>query len=469
MKIVIIGAGISGCAAYIALKKHLPLPAPPAEDHSYTIYEAHNTNKDTTTADRTLNLHSSTLIVGGGLGVAPNGLNVLRRLDPDILKDVTRGGYSISTFKMKSKHGRVLVNMESASKIEEMGSMNTVASSRDNLWRCLRTRVPDDIIVNKRITEVIASQDGRNIIKFADGSAPVQADLVIGADGVKSTVKRALFPEMKEEVYPHQYEGLVGIGGFVPSTPALRKHIDKGSMNFIFGGNGFFGYFYANSSPSSLYRDSPYHISEPGDLIAWWSTFAMDECPSDPRNIDCDAVRKELRERHSRWTDPVIQNIINGELKVESVYPTWTAPELPTWYRNGVVLIGDAAHALPSTSGQGSSQALEDVEAYSLFLAHELRNAYAKPLDEQPAIEQEAIMTAAKKYTNLRQPHVKKILDQARQMQNQKRNMSPIQEWIMYCFMWLMGFFPSVMTKGLRQVIQYNIEEEVEKVLRVGE
>jgi 2-polyprenyl-6-methoxyphenol hydroxylase-like FAD-dependent oxidoreductase len=192
----------------------------------------------------------------------------------------------------------------------------------------------------------------------------------------------------------------------------------------------------------------------------------MDECPADPRNIDRTAVAKELRERHADWTDPVIQNIVTGELKIENVYPTWTAPEVPTWERDGVVLVGDAAHALPSTAGQGSSQALEDVEALTLFLAHELRNAYRSPLDTQLLTEKKAITTAAKRYMKLRQPHVKKILDQARRMQNQKRNMSPVEEWVMYCFMWLVGVFPSVMAKGLRMVLEYNINEEVERVLK---
>jgi 2-polyprenyl-6-methoxyphenol hydroxylase-like FAD-dependent oxidoreductase len=208
MKIVIIGAGISGCTAYLSLKKHLPRPSPPAEDHSYTIYEAHDTDKDTTAEDRSSTMHSSTLVVGGGLGVGPNGLNVIQRLDPELLKDIVRGGYSVSTYCMKSKHGRTLVTMDSqaTSSSIEKENMNVLASSRHSLWRCIRTRVPDEIIVNKRIAEVIAKPDGRNIVRFADGGVPVEADLVIGADGLKSTAKRALFPDVKGDVYPHQYE-----------------------------------------------------------------------------------------------------------------------------------------------------------------------------------------------------------------------------------------------------------------------
>ncbi len=211
MKIAIIGAGISGCTAYLLLKKHLPKPDP-AEDHSITIYEAYDTDKDTTHVERGEGpTHSSTLIVGGGLGVGANGLNVLKRLDEDLLRDMVRGGYVVATMNMKSKDGKVLVRTQHAGGPpppagSQPRNMNMLASSRHSLWRCLRVRIPDSDIVTKRVVDVVAKPDGRNLINFADGSPPVEADLVIGADGLKSIAKRALFPDAKEDPFPAQYE-----------------------------------------------------------------------------------------------------------------------------------------------------------------------------------------------------------------------------------------------------------------------
>jgi 2-polyprenyl-6-methoxyphenol hydroxylase-like FAD-dependent oxidoreductase len=81
-----------------------------------------------------------------------------------------------------------------------------VAASRHSFWQALRSRIPGEHIINKRILEVIASPDGKNLIQFVDGSPSVEADLVIGADGVRSTAKRAIFPEAKEDPYPPNYE-----------------------------------------------------------------------------------------------------------------------------------------------------------------------------------------------------------------------------------------------------------------------
>ena len=209
-------------------------------------------------------------------------------------------------------------------------------------------------------------------------------------------------------------------------------------MNFVFGGNGFFGYFFAGSSESSPLRDSPYHVSEPGESLAWWSTFTADECPT-PGTLDKDAVTSEIRERHKDWQDPVIQRILQ-KLQVDNMYPTWTVPPLPSWERDGVVLVGDAAHALPPTSGQGSSQALEDVEAFALFLGHYLRKAYQDhKTDGDVASQKQVIKTAAKQYVDLRLPRVTMILDNAQKTQNTKRDKGVIAEYVMYAFMWVFG------------------------------
>ncbi|KAJ5099093.1 hypothetical protein N7532_006094 [Penicillium argentinense] len=468
MKIIIIGAGISGCASYLSLQKHLPQT--PGSPHSYAIYEAYDTSRDTTFRERpaTDDTRSATLVVGGGLGVGANGLNVLKRLDESLYADVVAGGYPYSNFKLKSAYGWTLMNVEATADVDGK-IMNSVSMSRHSIWQALRDRIPSDVIVNKKIYRVVLNggASGRHLITFTDGSEPVEADLVLGADGLKSTVKRALFDAetAEDDPYPPQYEGLTGVGGFHPVTPSLRANIPTSSMTITFGGNGFFGYVYSSSSETDSSRTSAYNMPSPGNTITWWSTYGAEDCP-EPKTADKAAMNADLKARHAHWKDPVIQEIIR-DVHVETMWPTWTTPELPMWEREGIVLLGDAAHALPPTSGQGSAQALEDVECFSLFLKHHLERVYTQnPAGDGQGVsqaEREAIQVAAKKYMALRMPRVKAILDEARQRQQGKKNMNVVQEFVMYLILWLVGCFAPA--NPAKPILEYNMAEEVRKVL----
>ncbi|KAJ5936418.1 hypothetical protein N7454_005053 [Penicillium verhagenii] len=474
MKIIIVGAGISGCTTYLSLQKHLPQPPSPAEKHTYTIYEAYDTARDTTFRERPASVtgegstRSATLVVGGGLGLGPNGLNVLRRLDESLLQDVVRGGYPYSAFHIKSAYGRTLMQVQASAEVDGH-AMNSVAMSRHSIWQCLRDRISDGVIVNKKIAKVIpnGSHTGKHLITFVDGSEPAEADLVIGADGLKSTVKRALFDveNAEDDPYPPKYEGLVGVGGFTPVTETLRRKIPNGTMTITFGGSGMFGYVYSSSSQTDKHRDSANHISSPGDTLTWWSTYGMQECP-DPKTVDRAAITEDLRQRHASWSDPVIQEIIQS-VNVETMWPTWTTPELPIWDRDGIVLLGDAAHALPPTSGQGSAQALEDSESFPMILAHYLKRVYRHndvPVSSDAEFtEKDAILLAAKKHTALRYPRVKMLLDEAQKRQRKKQQKGLVEEFIMYLILWLVGFFTPA--NSAKDVLEYNIADEVQKVL----
>jgi 2-polyprenyl-6-methoxyphenol hydroxylase-like FAD-dependent oxidoreductase len=222
MKIIIIGAGISGLAAYLELKKHLPVPSglesSSSGQHLYTIYEAYDSSIDTVYEQRTFDEsnYSATLVVGGGLAIAPNGLSVLKRLDEELLRDMVRAGCMIDTFEMRTRGGSLLVSMQSDRRSpgnqkdgSNSRSMKTLACLRQEIWRSLRTRVPDEVILKKKVSEVISVTDldgkTKHIVHFEDGSPSAEADLVIGADGVKSTARKALFPDQKD-AYPPQYE-----------------------------------------------------------------------------------------------------------------------------------------------------------------------------------------------------------------------------------------------------------------------
>lgn len=146
-------------------------------------------------------------------------------------------------------------------------------------------------------------------------------------------------------------------------------------------------------------------------------------------------MRNDLQARFANWKDPVINRIVS-EVEIDSIYPVWTTPDLPTWTAGSVVLIGDAAHALPSSSGQGISQALEDLQAFSMLLAKHFSQD-----DDHTENLQEAIEMASKSYCQVRMPRVKRIADHGRKLGDMKREKGFIAEYLLYFILWIMGWY----------------------------
>lgn len=191
------------------------------------------------------------------------------------------------------------------------------------------------------------------------------------------------------------------------------------SMVFSFGGDGFFGY-------------SPYSPDE--NRMMWWSTYETEAVPT-KKGIDIEEIRQQLRERHKDWRDPAITEIVKN-VDVDSIYPVFTTPELPHWGENGLVLIGDAAHALQPTSGQGASQALEDAQTFALLLTHYLEQAYSSG---SKVSEADAIILSSKLLYEIRSPRVEALADKARMIDARKMKQTIWAEMLLCLFLWLVG------------------------------
>lgn len=327
MHIVIVGSGISGLSTFLWLNK-LGLTA----TNSVEIYEA----RADSSADSSRYYDGSATnatFIGGALGLSPVGLRVLKRLGPQLEQELLRAGHWMGRWRLSNAKGWVLGETE----VVESGG--GVLIGREIFWQSLRCRVPDGVVIGEKVVEVSTggkTASGKPKASFEDGTS-VEADLVIGCDGIWSKVRTAVLSEQVNPVY----QGLTGVGGFVPSSKL--EGVDDGEMNVVFGANGFFGYGYTSSEDANPGK----HGSEAG----WWSTYSLAECPSDWRHIDREDAKQQLKERHHGWKNQVIRRVLE-DVEIDSVYPTFTTPDLPTWERGGCVIVGDAAHALqPSESG----------------------------------------------------------------------------------------------------------------------
>lgn len=207
MKIIITGGGVAGLATYLHLTKHLPPPPAPLPSHSIIIYESHRP-KPPTSPDENQNevppsfesLSTSTAIVGGGLGIAPNGMRVLAHLDAGLRDAVAAQGFPCENFVfMAARNGWTLGvqgtgdggGFEGAEGRAEV----CVSSSRHGLWACLREKVPEGVVRYGRV--VGAERRGGKVVVRLEGSGEDECDLLVGADGVRSKVREALFGEAK--------------------------------------------------------------------------------------------------------------------------------------------------------------------------------------------------------------------------------------------------------------------------------
>ena len=94
---------------------------------------------------------------------------------------------------------------------------------------------------------------------------------------------------------------------------------------------------------------------------------------------------------------------------------------------------------LQPTSGQGTSQALEDCESFVLLLSHYLKEGYLRPSDTQLATETKARATAARKFVDMRMPRIKAIQWRSKKMGNMKKKMGIVQEMLLYLILWAVG------------------------------
>lgn len=207
MKIIIVGAGIAGISTYLLLKKHLlDDPSSNLKDHiSITIYESHHPKVGNRDDEKEGNasfeeLSSSTALVGGGIGIAPNGMRILGELDEKLHDKVLKRGFLVENAVFRSSRGWTLgkIRWGDMREPEEF----CVSIARHRLWECLRDAIGEDVIQYKKVASVKNGIGGKSVVTFADGSEDEEAELVIGADGVKSAVRKAIFGEK----YPPSYE-----------------------------------------------------------------------------------------------------------------------------------------------------------------------------------------------------------------------------------------------------------------------
>lgn len=313
MKIAIIGAGVSGLAAAVALA---------ARDHQVTVYE------------RSPELRAA----GNGVLIWNNATGILRELGIEL----DGLGRRMDVADVWSSTGAPLMRTDLTEITTAFGTP-CIGVMRGQVIERLAAALPAGTVsLGRECTKIDHSAQG-GTLRFADGEE-VRADVLIGADGYRSAVRTHLFGEDNA-----QYTGIASWHGTTGAPLDL-------------GGEHVVPTFYGRDGLCTIHPVA-------GGQFHWSFEVPFDNgeryvrAPGLPLAVERHSPRTRLERLHEwfdGWTPPVSQLL--DVIKEEDIaVAPHTIHEVRKWWGHGpVTLVGDAAHAIPPRAGWGVNQALED-------------------------------------------------------------------------------------------------------------
>ena len=308
MKAIIVGGGIGGLSAAIALRR---------------------AGVEATVFERTGKLGE----IGAGISLWANAMKALRKLG--LYDAVLAVGRPLRPRgELRSLRGEVFYEVSAAAMEERFGDVN-VALHRAHLQKTLLAALDEGAI---RLGAEFAGfeQDGGGVVaRFANGREEC-GDLLVGADGLHSVVRAQL-----------RGNGLPRYAGYT----AWRAVVEP-KEELLPWGTGF----------ESWGRGARFGCAHIGDgRVYWFATANAPEGEKDGPPGDLTGAKAKLLHLFSRWHRPVadlVEAAEEGTILRTDIYDREPLGE--RWGEGKVTLLGDAAHPMTPNLGQGACQAIED-------------------------------------------------------------------------------------------------------------
>jgi 2-polyprenyl-6-methoxyphenol hydroxylase-like FAD-dependent oxidoreductase len=303
---IVVGAGIGGLAAAIALRR---------AGWEVEVFERAATPGE----------------LGFALLLAPNAMRALRALG--LADRIIAGGAVAEHGEIRRADGNVLKRIDFRPVRDRLGEPSVTVLRAVLHGALLETVGPAALRLGSPVATVTSDAEGA-AVKLASGEVR-RARLVVGADGVQSVVRKTLHADEPAA----RWSGLIALRGLVRGMP------DLGAA--VYYGRGC----EAGTSPAG------------SDAVYWFISARADhpgEHPTatgDPRAL-LDQLHEPFRALVAR-TDA-------RDLRLDALMER---ASLAHWGTGPVTLLGDAAHPMLPHAGQGAAQALEDAVALGHALA----------------------------------------------------------------------------------------------------
>jgi salicylate hydroxylase len=319
---------------------------------------------------------------GAGLQLSPNasrilvGLGLTERLGS---RAVTPEAISI----MSTRRGGELIRLPLGAAAAERAGAPYWVVHRADLQGALVAAVEDHPDIELRLgatfEDVAAHARGLSIVHRSGTLRRNElASALIGADGIWSTVRQHLFPNVQP-----RFSGLIAWRGTLDATQLPKEYASRRVQLWMGPNAHLVAYPIAGGRQINVVAIVPGTWNRPG-----WST------PGDPSEL-MDAFPA------ARWPGPA--RMMLGAVDSWRKWALFTLPEGVEWSKGAIALVGDAVHAMLPFAAQGAGMAIEDAAVLAEHLSGDATESAA------------SIAAALKRYGRAREGRVRWVQRTARQ------------------------------------------------------